>query len=174
MQLSLCHINRVILPLLPLFFACSCFAEDGSHWIYPNSTLHTKAGPEGLDKPLPNNELVDVRSTDDSVKKVVAFYANQCGIDAANWSFLESDFPSIKKSAIGYLAGSGKTPNGDVRVTVLHDLRPTLAHVSFTVVSETGCVDTISITRGESETKTWVQIHRHTIAQPEKRISTAG
>ena len=158
--------------MLPLFLACHCFADDDSHWNYPNSSQHTKAGPEGLEKPLLGNELVNVRSTDDSIKKVVAFYATQCGIEAANWSFLKSDFPSTEKPAIGFLASAGKTPNGSVRVSVLHDLRPTVAHISFTVVSQKGYVDTISITRGATETKTWIQIHRHSAEQSEKGVGS--
>ena len=174
MQLTLCRISRLILLMLPLFLACHCFADDDSHWNYPNSSQRTKAGPEGLEKPLLGNELVNVRSTDDSIKKVVAFYATQCGIEAANWSFLKSDFPSTEKPAIGFLASAGKTPNGSVRVSVLHDLRPTVAHISFTVVSQKGYVDTISITRGATETKTWIQIHRHSAEQPEKGAANAG
>lgn len=161
MLLSLNRISSVILLLSPLFLACSCFADGDSHWNYPNSTQHTKAGPEGLNNPSPNSELVVVRSTNDSVKKVVAFYATQCGIDAANWTFLRSDFPTKRKAAVGFLAGSGKTSDGEVRVSVLHDLRPAVAHVSFTVVSLKGSVDTISITRGANETETWIQIHQH-------------
>ena len=135
----------------------SAFGQDDWNWVYPNSKRHTEATDAESSSPV-----VSVRSTEDSVKKVVTFYAGQSGIDK-DWSFLDKEFPPTKQAPIGFLFQEDSEKKTAVRVSVLHDLRPEVANVSF-VVFRKGAVDTVSISRGAKESKTWIQIHSHASA----------
>ncbi|WP_182870177.1 hypothetical protein [Stieleria mannarensis] len=134
-------------------------AED-SAWIYPQSKLLSKAGPEGENAAWPN-ESIDVRSTDDTIEKVVAYYVKHSGFEPPNWKILGREFPHQTKLPVGFWIGPGKTKTSAARVTITHHLRSDLAHVTFLVVAEAGEITSISVTRGKNEDQTWIQVHEH-------------
>ena len=138
--------------------ATNSVQAEESGWTYPQSKLHTKAGSEAQTAGWPN-ETVDVRSTEDSVKKVVAYYVKQSGLESPNWEYLGREFPSPKQSPVGCWIGQGKTGGNAARVSITQDFRPDVAQVTFLVVAESGNITAISITRGKNEDQTWIQVH---------------
>ena len=130
-QIELLLVNRRIFAvgLLSVFVfalaAHSLRAED-SVWIYPQSKLQCKAGPEGENAAWPS-ESIDARSTDDSIEKVVAYYVKHSGFESPNWEILGREFPRQTKLPVGFWIGPGKTKSSAARVSITHHLRSDVA-----------------------------------------------
>lgn len=160
--------NRPVLKLA--YVACYCIAcssaqsaESASSWNYPGSKLRAEAGPsEAAPNPRWPNESIQIRSTADSVAKVVAYYVDQSGFQPPNWKILGREFPDSQHLPAGFWIGPGKTSEGPARVSIIHDLRPEVAQVTFLVISDTGVMRSISVTRSKREDATWIQVHEHT------------
>jgi len=145
-------------------------AESASAWIYPESKLRTKVGPAKESASVWPNESIQVRSTQDSIAKVVAYYVKQSGFEPLNWKILGREFPYSKQLPVGFWIGPGKTSVGNSRVSITHDLRPSVAQVTFLVIPESGTITSISITRGKNEAETWIQVHQH----PPRDVAKTG
>lgn len=153
----------LIVSIVSLFLATPFVrsADSDSMWIYPNSKLRTMAGPGKESASTWPGESIDVRSTPDSIAKVVAYYVKQSGFEPSNWEVLGREFPYPKQLPVGFWIGPGQTSSGAARVSITHDLRPAVAQVTIFVVPESGPIVSISMTRGKDETETWIQIHQH-------------
>ena len=149
--------------VLGLAFANSLVqaAESSTTWVYPSSQLAVKGGPDKNTSSFTQSESFDVRSSNDPIRKVVAYYVRQSGFEPPNWKILGRDFPYPDHLPVGFWMGPGEVDDVPARVSITHDLRPDVAHVSFLIVTEAGALNSISITRGKGEDKTWIQIHKY-------------
>jgi hypothetical protein len=149
--------------VLGLAFATSSVqsAELLTTWVYPSSQLAAKGGPDNNTSSFTQSESFDVRSSDDAIRKVVAYYVRRSGFEPPNWKILGKEFPYPDHLPVGFWMGPGEVDDVPARVSITHDLRPDVAHVSFLIVTEAGALTSISITRGKNEDKTWIQIHQH-------------
>ena len=135
-------------------------AESSIAWVYPNSRLATKGGTDKNPSPFTQSESFHVRSSDDPIRKVVTYYVRRSGFEPPNWRVLGREFPYPDHLPVGFWMGPGEVDDVPARVSITHDLRPDVAHVSFLIVTEAGTLTSISITRGKDEDKTWIQIHQ--------------
>ena len=154
--------TAVLLSVAVFVLAPNSVRAEESTWIYPQSKLRTKAGSGEKSTAWPN-ESIDVRSTEDAIGKVVAYYVTQSGFEPPNRKILQRDFPYPNQLPVSFWMGPGKSAKSVVRVTLTHDLRPDVAQVTFLVVADSGEITSVSITRGKNEDQTWIQLHRHSL-----------